>query len=152
MPTHAPDKPAETTGRFHNPDRNYFFEAPAHWVTNYHPEHRNIVQAMRPDGVASVAASAFKARPDIDLEAFAQARFGAREDYLQPVAGARRLANGVYREYAGTDPTDRQYLYWVIGAVESAEMFVSFSIVTPREDFERNRRFYERIMESVRAA
>ena len=50
------------------------------------------------------------------------------------MAEACWLANGVYREYAGTDPTDQQYTYWVIGAVESTDMYVSFSIVSPRED------------------
>ena len=139
------------TERFYNPGRNFYFEAPADWLHLHVLDHMNIVQAVRPDRKVSVTATGLLGPEGVDLADFAEKRFEARDEWLHPVEEVRQLKNGVYRAFAGVDPSDGEAMFWVIGAVQIApRTFVSFSVIAQQDDFEHNRALYEDIMESPR--
>jgi len=139
---------------FYPPNRAFCFMAPKIWEADYHPDFEHIVQASDPVNGASVTASGYAASADGSLKAFAKIRFSpeSREPFLQQVGEVRDFPQGCYLETEGTCPGDEAPTCYVIGVVELPERagYVSFSIVTSREEFELNRERYEAIMRSTR--
>ena len=147
-------EPGRGFRRCHNPGREYCFEAPAQWEVAHHPEHGHMVQAGDPESGATMTVAVYAPPPGGSLREFADIRFapGAREPFLHPVGEERAFPGGYYLETEGCPPGGDAPGYYVIGVVELPQGggFASCSILTSREEFERNRARYVRMMRSVR--
>ena len=118
--------------------------APREWKQNPKSEHLSVGS---PDGRVALTASAYH-KPDANLRDFAEHRFSSVQSFYEQVGPETNVGGGVYREYEGVWPNEKKPTYYVVSARQVDGDFVSLTVVTDRADFEKNRAFYGRIMES----
>jgi hypothetical protein len=141
----AADSPLIT---YTQPWSAFSFQAPPGWKQDTKSD---LLVVESPDGAVTVTASSLRKQGGT-LRQFADQRFAAVPAFNKQVGQEKAIAGGFLREYEGVWPGDKELSYYAVSARESGSGFVSMSIVTDREDFEKNRATYLRILESGRAA
>ena len=123
--------------------------APSSWTRNANSE---VFSISAPQDAASVTATAYS-KQDGSLDDFAANRFSSVQDFYSQIGVEVRTASGsierIVRQYEGTWPGETQPTFYVVACIQLPGVYVSLGITTTRAEFERNRKLYEDIIQSV---
>lgn len=135
-----------------NGSGTFAVECPVDWKGFRAAELPQLLHISSADKTASVTASAYEHKNNMNLRQFADTRLSLRDDYLTSCKPERSFANGVFQEFSGLDPDTGEQVYYTIGAMMNKDGFFSFSIITPDADyFPANEANFVRIMQSSMA-
>jgi hypothetical protein len=133
----------------------FTIEVPESWRQNDNPKY---LALSDPAGVAAITGNAFAKKERGSVTDFAESRFGAvaeMEFYSQTGDESRLRVNGhdfIIREYEGTWPEETEPTYYVLACGELDRAYVSLTVTTSPEDFQRNEKLYLEIITSTESA
>jgi hypothetical protein len=135
--------------RFH-PARAFSIMIPADW--------RDVSTNDRfgysaPNDGPSLGGSATRIDRRPDLREYADARFeGVKPmSFYKQVGGEKPLGDtgGVYREYSGTWPGDKEPTHYVVACLSKDDIYVSVALTVSERDFSRMREFYLKMLSTL---
>ncbi len=128
----------------------FSLDAPAFFTRNTDTD---TFQLIAPQDIAAITASAY-AKADGSLEDFCEYRYSSIEKFYKPAAEAVKIksnhALGELREFEGTWPGESSPTYYVVSCLQVGDVYVSLTIVTTRNHYEKSRPQYNAMFESIR--
>lgn len=105
-------------------------------------------QVAKPDQSVVLTISAW-GKDGGSIKEFAEYRFSSVEKFYKAQTEVKKLNGGLAQEYEGTWPGESKPTYYVVSAIEKGGAYFSINLVTDRADFEKNRKLYYSMIESV---
>jgi len=121
-------------------------QAPSSWIKNKKSEYLSI---SSPNGNVSITASAY-GKGGGSLSEFAKYRFSSVQSFYKPTTKIYKISNGVVQEYEGIWPNEKKPTYYTVAALKIGSMYMSITFVTDRNNFNKNKKLYMKILQTIK--